>query len=105
MAVTLKELKDDALIDIKVNKAYYFMLKSALLYLFENSSLSDKDRESSLKNISELKYYELTDWEKTFQTLTRVIGEIERVAKEQDLFTTTSHPEPGEEGYVPPTQD
>ena len=30
MAVKLKELKDDAIIDIKVNKAYYLMVKSLI---------------------------------------------------------------------------
>jgi len=35
MSVKLKELKDDALIDVQVNKSYYFMVKLELFNAVE----------------------------------------------------------------------
>ena len=34
MAIKVKEMKDDALIDVKVNKTYYLMVKALSFYLF-----------------------------------------------------------------------
>lgn len=105
MAIKVKELKDDALIDIKVNKAYYMMLKASLYFLFQNSSMTDAEREESLKNITEKEYPELNEYERTFQTITRIIGEIERIATENDMYQEKEILEPTDEGYVTPTQD
>jgi hypothetical protein len=105
MAIKVKELKDDAIVSVKVNKSYYLMLKGALYYLFEQNDMNSKQREASLKNIMEKEFSELNDFEKTFQTITRMLGEIEKEAKANDLFIEKEISEPGEEGYVEPTQD
>ena len=55
MAVKVKELKDDAVVDIQVNKNYYYMMKSVLLYLFQNRS-EDKKTDEDLKRLMEGKY-------------------------------------------------
>ncbi|MHA2040122.1 MAG: hypothetical protein ACW98X_27275 [Promethearchaeota archaeon] len=105
MAVKVKEIKDDAIINVKVNKAYYLMLKGALYFLFEQNNMSSEQREASLKNIMEKDYPSLNDFEKTFQTITRMLGEIEKEAAANDLFVEKEIAEPGDEGYVAPTPD
>jgi len=105
MAIKTKELKDDAIIDIKVNKAYYLMLKASLYFLFQNNSMTTEEREASLKNIMEKDYADLNDYERTFQTITRIIGEIEKVANETSMYDDKEILEPTDEGYVSPTQD
>jgi len=105
MAVKVKELKDDAIIDIKVNKSYYLMLKASLYFLFQNTGMTTEQREASLKNIIEKEYGDLNDYERTFQTITRIIGEIEKVANETDMYEDKEILEPTDEGYVAPTQD
>ena len=47
MAVKVKELKDDAIVDVQVNKSFYYMMKSTLFYLFQQVA-DDKKREESL---------------------------------------------------------
>jgi hypothetical protein len=104
MAINIKELKDDAIFDIKVNKGFYLMAKEVAAYLF----LSEKDSEKleeSLKNMTTKEYKELNPYERSFYTITLLIAEIERVAKEKSLYTEKEILQPGDEGYVEPTQD
>lgn len=102
MAVKVKELKDDALIDIKVNKSYYLMTKATLSFLF-NLIKDDKQREASLKKIMEGKYEEMNSYERSFYTLTLLLAEIERSGRENNLYEEKEILEPGDEGYVEPT--
>lgn len=102
MAVKVKELKDDALIDIKVNKSYYLMTKATLSFLF-NLIKDDKQREASLKKIMEGKYEEMNSYERSFYTLTLLLAEIERSARENNLYEEKEILEPGDEGYIEPT--
>ena len=48
MAINVKELKDDAIVEIKVNKGYYLMTKALSYFLFQTIT-DDKEREESLK--------------------------------------------------------
>lgn len=105
MAVKVKEIKDDAIISVKVNKTYYLMLKGALYFLFEQNDMTSEQREASLKNIMEKDYLKLNDFEKTFQTITRMLGEIEKEAAAKNLFIEKEIAEPGDDNYVEPTQD
>jgi hypothetical protein len=100
----MKELKDDAVLEIKVNKAYYNMLKAALLYVF-NLEEDPVKRQESIKNSMSKEYGDLTDYERTFRTITLAIAEIENVAKKEDLFETLEIKEPNDEGYEEPNQD
>lgn len=104
MAIKVKELKDDIILDVKVNKAYYMMLKSTLFYLFQQQS-DEAVREESLKRIMTGKYEDMNDLERSFYTITIMLAEIEKVAKEQDAYNEKEILEPGDEGYVAPTQD
>ncbi len=83
--VKVKEIKDDAVIEISVNKSYYLMVKAALYDLF--SYLQEKGTsEENLKNIVNKQYAELSQQERTFYTMTLLIGEIERQATLKNLF-------------------
>jgi hypothetical protein len=49
-------------------------------------------------------YKELNPYERSFYTITLLIAEIERVAKEKSLYTEKEILQPGDEGYVEPTE-
>jgi hypothetical protein len=83
----VKELKDDAQVEIKVNKSFYYMLKNTLFNLFVNIKGSKpEDKEEYIKEIMSKPYSELSDEQKSFFTVTLAILEIERVADEKNLF-------------------
>jgi hypothetical protein len=106
MAVKVKELKDDALLSIQVNKSYYFMLKNTLFYLFSQIQLAGaEETEKSLARIKEADYSKMTQIEQAFFTTTLMISEIERISIEQNLFDEKEVLEPSDEGYVEPTLD
>jgi hypothetical protein len=105
MAIKVKEIKDDALIDIKVNKTYYLMLKDALYFLYSQNNLTNEQKEQSLARIMNKEFHELDPFERAFQTITRMIGEIEKECQANDLYEEKEILEPGDEGYVEPTQD
>lgn len=102
--IKMKELKDDAILEIKVNKAYYNMLKAALLYVF-NLEEDPGKRQEAVKNSMSKEYGELTDYERTFRTITLALAEIENVAKKEDLFETIEIKEPSDKGYEEPNQN
>jgi hypothetical protein len=83
--VKVKEIKNDAIINIPVNKSYYLMVKAALFDLF--TYLQEKGiSEESLKNITSKPYPELSEQERTFYTITLLLAEIERQATLNDLY-------------------
>jgi hypothetical protein len=104
MAIKVKELKEDALMDIKVNKAFYLMLKSTLFYLF-NQITDEAVREESLKKVMAADYGAMNDWERSFYTITVMLAEIEKVAGETSMYDEKEILESGDEGYIEPKQD
>lgn len=104
MAVKVKELKDDAVVEIKVNKNYYLMVKSTLFYLFLQRT-DEKEREESIKKVMTGKLEDMDDWERSFHTLTLFLAEVEKIASANNMYTEKELLEPGDEGYVAPTQD
>ena len=103
MALKVKELKDDALIDVKVNKTYYLMLKATSFYIF-NSKNDIETREESLKKITTGKYEDMDDFERSFYTIALMLAEIEKQATDNNLYQEKELLEPGDEGYIEPTQ-
>jgi hypothetical protein len=104
MAIKVKELKDDAIVNVAVNKNFYMMVKNSLYYLF----MLEKDpkvKEESLKKIKESSYEQLNDYERTFYCLSLLVAEIERVASTEKLYEEKEILEPGDEGYEKPKQD
>jgi hypothetical protein len=83
----VKELKDDAILNVKVNKTFYMMVKSALITSFKDINTSSKaNAEDFIKNLTSKAYLNLNDKERTFYTLTLLIGEIEKQALENNMF-------------------
>lgn len=85
--VKAKEMKDDAILDIKVNKTFYLMSKSALFSIFKNLYDNSKGAsEEFVKSIVSKKYEEMSEQERNFYTLTLLVGEIEKQAIENNAF-------------------
>jgi hypothetical protein len=106
MAITVKELKDDALVSVQVNKAYYFMMKNTLFYLFNQIQAQGKEEaEKSIETIQAADYSKMSQVEQAFYTTTLMISEIERLSVEQKLYDEKEVLEPGDEGYIEPTLD
>ena len=84
--ITVKEIKDDALVSVQVNKSFYFMVKSVLFYLFKESDVPAEKREEALKDLMNKDYKDMTHWEQSFYTLTLFLAEIEKQAVENDQF-------------------
>ena len=105
MAITVKELKDDALVSVQVNKAYYFMMKHTLFYLFNQvQAQGAEEADKSIETIQAADYSKMSQLEQSFYTITLMLSEIERIAVEQKLFEEKEVLEPADEGYVEPTQ-
>ncbi len=79
MPKIVQQIKDDALLDVKVNKTYYLMVKNLSLYLF--SSIPEKERNAKIANLKEKTYEEMDDTEKSFYTIALLIYEIEKQEK------------------------
>jgi len=101
--IKVKELKDDAILDIKVNKSFYLMAKAASFTILQQITAGEKGEEG-FKEISTKKYEDLDYMQRTFYTLVLVLAEIERQAKELNLYDEKEISEPGEENYKEPTQ-
>ena len=102
--ITAKELKDDALISISVNKNFYLMAKAASFTILQQMNIEEKGEEY-FKNIITTKYEDLDDLQRTFYTIILVLAEIEKQASEKNLYIEKHILEPGDEGYIDPNQD
>ncbi len=102
--VKVKDLKEDALVDIKINKAFYLMSKNVSFYLFQQLPKEEEEREKALKKIMEGKYEDLNDLERSFYTVTLLLAEIETQAKNNNLYDEKEILEEGDEGYIAPTE-
>lgn len=101
--IKVKELKDDVLIDVKVNKSFYLMIKAASFIVLQQIGISERD-ENYLKDIMLKSYEELDDLQRTFYTLVLILAEIERQATINNLYVEKEILEPNDEGYVAPSQ-
>ena len=102
--IKAKELKDDAIINISVNKNFYLMAKAASFTILQQMNIEEKGEEY-FKNIITTKYEDLDDLQRTFYTIILVLAEIEKQASEKNLYTEKDILEPGDEGYIDPNQD
>ena len=85
-SIKTRELKDDAILDIKVNKTFYLMTKAALFHSFTGLHNPDIKPEEFVKSVISKEYKEMNDTERTFYTLTLLVGEIEKQASETKSF-------------------
>jgi predicted small integral membrane protein len=102
--IKAKELIDDAILEIKVNKSYYLMAKAASFTILQQMNVVEKGEEY-FKTIMTKQYEELDDLQRAFYTIILLLAEIERKATDENLYTEREILEPGDEGYVQPTQD
>jgi hypothetical protein len=100
--IKAKELKDDALLEIKVNKSYYLMAKAASYTILQTMDIPNKGDEY-FKQIMSQKYEELDDMQRAFYTIVLLLAEIESQATKNEMYTEREILEPGDEGYVPPS--
>jgi hypothetical protein len=106
MPAKVREIKDDAIIEIKLNKNFYTMLKGVMLYILKLEPDEAKIKELVAKIINrDTDDQPHTEQEAAFKTMFLLLAEIENQAVVNDQFNTTEFPLPGEEGYVEPTQD
>ena len=102
--IKVKELKDDAILDVKVNKSFYYMAKAASFYVLQGMNIQEKG-DDYFKEIINKKYEDLDDAQRTFYTIVLILAEIERQATEHKLYIEKEILEPGDEGYVAPTPE
>jgi hypothetical protein len=102
--IKVKELKNDAVVQVPVSKGYYIMVKN-LAYILLNKMLQDKKSEDYLKEIGTKTYTELDDDQKAMQTVTLLVAEIEAQAVIQKQFEEKEILQPEDEGFVPATSN
>lgn len=90
----IKEIKDDAVIDIQVNKTYYMMVKALSLQLFINADVEDKDQ--YLKDLLSKEYKDLDDHQRSLYTVILLLAEIETQATKQNLYEEKEINDPSE---------
>jgi hypothetical protein len=102
--IKVRELKDDVILNVRVNKSFYYMAKAASFVVLQSMNIPEKGDEY-FKEVMSKKYEELDDQQRTFYTLVLLLAEIESQAVKENAFVEKEVLEPGDEGYVPPTQD
>lgn len=80
------------------------MVKATLYFLF-NQITSDEEREKKLQKVMTGSYEEMDNWERSFYTMTLLLGDIENNAKKENLYEEKEILEPGDPNYVEPTQE
>ncbi len=101
--IKVKELKDDAILDIKVNKSYYMMAKAASFTILQGMNIPEKENgDEYFKKIMNDKYENLDDSQRAFYTIVLLLAEIEKQATENNFFIEKEVLEPGDEGYEEP---
>ncbi len=100
MAIKVKEMKDDAVVDVKVSKGYYQMVKALSFYLFTQINVDDKDQ--YLKDAIGKSYSDMDDLQRSFYTVALLLAEIEQQVVSTNLFDEKEVLQPGDEGYVAP---
>jgi hypothetical protein len=102
--IKAKELKDDAVLNVSVNKSFYLMAKAASFTILQHMNIEEKGDEY-FKSIMTSKYEDLDDLQRTFYTIILILAEIEKQATEKNLYIEKEILQPGDEGYVDPNQD
>ena len=103
MAIKTKELKDDAIVSIQVNKNFYLMTKAIAFYLY--NQMPQEGIEDYIKSCMSKEYKDLDDLQRSFHTLTILLAEIEKQAKDNNLYEEKEILEPTDDGYVAPKLD
>jgi adenosine deaminase len=100
MAIKVKEIKDDVIISIQVNKNFYNMVKAASYYLI--TTIQAENKSAYIQETTIKPYQDLDDLQRSFYTLALLVAEIESKAKFENHYIEKEVLEPGDEGYVAP---
>jgi hypothetical protein len=103
--IKVDEIKDDAIVSIKVNKAYYLMVKALSLKLIHDLKMDNETAIAYLKEGASKKYEDMDDHQRGIRTTALLIAEIETQAKAQGQTDEKEILEPNDEGYIAPTVD
>jgi len=99
----VKELKEDAMMDIKVNRSFYLMAKAASYTILQSMGIQEmKNGDEYFKKVMNEKYEDLDDTQRAFYTIILLLAEIEKQATENNLYVEKEILEPDDEGYVEP---
>lgn len=99
MPAKVKQIKDDAIVTIQVNKIFYKMVKDLSGFLISGMELKTA---SDLQSIMKKDFDKMTDPEKGVYTLTLLLAEIEVQADKQDKLEETEILLPNDPGFVKP---
>ena len=102
MAITVKEMKDDAIVSVKVNKSYYLMAKALSFFIIKQLDNGEGDPSTKLADIMTKKYDELDEVQRSFYTIALLLAEIETQTKNEKLYIEKEILEPDDEGYTEP---
>ena len=87
MGEKVKEIKDNAIIEIKINKVFYLMLKKTLMYIFkqelDNEKITELIKKVTDKNSDNDPH---TEQEFAFKTIFLLLAEIEAQADKTNQF-------------------
>ena len=87
MGAKVKEIKDNAIIEIKINKVFYLMLKKTLMYIFkqelDNEKITELIKKVTDKNSDNDPH---TEQEFAFKTIFLLLAEIEAQADKTNQF-------------------
>jgi hypothetical protein len=105
MPQTFTEIADDALISIKVNKSFYFMVKNLSFTLYklmspEESQIFNELMEKKDNNLLP-DYNSLSEPQQNFYTVMLLLAEIEKEAKANNLTQSKEVLMPEDEGFNP----
>lgn len=82
MSNKVKELKDNAIVEVKINKVFYMMLKQTLLYIFKQEQDQEKISELIKKVTDKNSDNEPhSEQEFAFKTILLLLAEIEAQAE------------------------
>jgi hypothetical protein len=82
MGNKVKELKDNAIVEVKINKVFYMMLKQTLLYIFKQEQDQEKISELIKKVTDKNSDNEPhSEQEFAFKTILLLLAEIEAQAE------------------------
>lgn len=105
MPQTFTEIADDAIIDIKVNKSFYFMVKNLGFTLYKLMSQEESQifNELMQKKDNNLlpDYNALSQSQQNFYTIMLLLAEIEKEAIKNNLTQSKEVLMPEDEGFNP----
>jgi hypothetical protein len=107
MPQTVTEIADNAIIEIKVNKSFYFMVKNLGFTLFKLMSQEESQIFSDLMQKKDNNllpdYNTLSQPQQNFYTIMLLLAEIEKEAIKNNLTQSKEVLMPEDEGFNPET--